>query len=73
MKTGDKVTVKKIPGDLPDDPAIKKLFKGCLGKTFEIAGFDDDLAELHVGEAFGEPKEKHRIWVPLEFLKRATT
>lgn len=72
MKIGDTVTVKKIPDDLPDDPALKKLFKGCVGKSFQIADFDGDLAELHVGEAFGEAKEKHRIWLPPEFLKRAT-
>lgn len=68
MKIGDKVKVVKMPSDLPDDDALRKLFKGCVGKTFQIAAFDDDLAELHVGEAFGEAKDKHRIWLPPEYL-----
>ena len=64
MKIGDTVKVAKIPGDLPkDNNALQTLFKGCLGKTFKVAGFDGDLIELHVGEAFGEPAEKHRIWL----------
>lgn len=72
MKIGDRVSVVRVPPDLPDDPALRTLFKGCVGKQFTIADFDGDLAELHVGEAFGEAKEKHRIWLPPEFLKRVT-
>lgn len=70
MKVGDKVKVTRIPQDLPPDSgALRTLFKGCLGKTFQIEAFDEELAELHVGEAFGEAKEKHRIWVPQDYLK----
>lgn len=68
MNVGDTVKVKKIPQDLPDDVALQRLFKGCLGKSFEIVAFDDDLAELHVGEAFGEAKDRHRIWLPVDCL-----
>ncbi|HMN38347.1 MAG TPA: hypothetical protein PKD49_11645 [Hyphomicrobium sp.] len=72
MKVGDRVTVVKIPEDLPEDnTSLLRLFNGCLGKTFDIAAFDGDLAELHVGEAFGDAKEKHRIWLPREYLKLA--
>lgn len=71
MNVGDKVSVVKLPEDLPENnEALLTLFKGCLGKEFAIVAFDDDLAELHVGEAFGEPREKHRIWLPREYLKR---
>ena len=70
MNIGDKVKVSKIPADLPkDNAALQKLFKGSLGKTFTVAGFDGDLIELHVGEAFGEAAEKHRIWLEPEYLK----
>lgn len=72
MKVGDKVKVVKIPEDLPEDNAsLLRLFKGSLGKKFDIVAFDGDLAELHVGEAFGDAKEKHRIWLPLNYLKLA--
>ena len=69
MNIGDKVKVSRIPADLPKDPALQKLFRGCLGRTFTIAGFDGDLIELHVGEAFGEAAEKHQIWLDANHLK----
>lgn len=71
MNIGDKVQVVKIPEDLPDDnKALLRLFNGCLGKEFAIAAWDGDLAELHVGEAFGDAKDKHKIWLPKEYLKK---
>lgn len=69
MKIGDTVRVMKIPSDLPGDKALQTLFRGCLNKSFKIAGFDDDLIELHVGEAFGESAEKHRIWIGPDHVK----
>jgi len=70
MKVGDRVAVVKIPEDLPEDnKSLLRLFNGCLGKEFVIAAFDGDLAELHVGEVFGDAKEKHRVWLPLDYLK----
>ncbi len=69
MKIGDTVRVNRIPTDLPkDSAALQTLFRGCLGKSFAIAGFDGDLIELHVGEAFGEAAEKHRIWLDADHL-----
>lgn len=71
MNVGEKVTVVKIPDDLPEDnKSLIRLFNGCLGKTFDIAAFDGDLIELHVGEVFGDAKDKHKIWLPREYLKR---
>jgi len=49
---------------------LQKLFRGCLGKTFTVAGFDGDLIELHVGEAFGDAANKHQIWLEPEYLTR---
>jgi hypothetical protein len=70
MKIGDIVRVTKIPADLPPgDVPLQTLFRGCLGKTFPIVAFDDDLIELHVGEAFGEAPERHRIWVDAQHVK----
>lgn len=69
MKIGDKVKVRRIPADLPkDNQALQTLFRGCLGKTFTVAGIDGDLIELHVGEAFGEAAEKHQIWLEPDYL-----
>ena len=71
MKIGDKVKLTKILADLPaDNVPLQTLFRGCVGKTFTIAGFDDDLVELHVGEAFGKTAEHHQIWVAPDHLKR---
>jgi hypothetical protein len=70
MNIGDKVRVTKIPADLPKDNAqLQTLFKGCLNKTFAIAGFDGELIELHVGEAFGKPAEHHQIWLEPSHVK----
>jgi hypothetical protein len=71
MNVGDKVKVTKIPADLPEgNRQLETLFKGCVGKTFAIAAFDDGLLELHVGEAFGKPADFHRIWVGADHVKR---
>lgn len=71
MKIGDTVKVTKIPADLPAGNAqLETLFRGCLGKTFQIAAIDDNLFELRVGEAFGKPAEHHVIWLDAAHLKR---
>ena len=70
MKIGDTVRVTKIPDDLPEtDRRLVGLFKSCLGKDFKVAAFDDDLIELHIGEVFNQPSDKHRIWLPKDHLK----
>ncbi len=70
MNVGDRVRVIKIPADLPkDNVQLQTLFRGCLNKTFAIAGFDGDLIELHVGEAFGKPAEHHQIWLDAAHVK----
>ena len=64
MKIGDRVRVLRIPAGVPEDnKQLISLFKGSIGKDFVIAGIDDDLIELHVGEAFGKPAEYHQIWI----------
>jgi hypothetical protein len=71
MNIGDRVKVTKVPADLPEgNPQLATLFKGCVGKTFAIAGLDDGLLELHVGEAFGKAADFHRIWVGADHVKR---
>lgn len=51
MKISDTVKLTKIPADLPSDNVqLQTLFRGCVGKTFKVAGFDDDLVELHVAK-----------------------
>lgn len=70
MKIGDTVRVVKIPADLPpNDKQLQTLFRGCVGKEFAIVAFDDDLIELHVGEAFGKPAAHHQIWLDAKHLK----
>jgi hypothetical protein len=71
MKIGDTVRVMKIPADLPPDNAqLQTLFKGCLNKSFKVAGIDDEgLVELHVGEAFGSAPEHHKVWLEPNHVK----
>jgi len=69
MKIGDLVRLTKVPSDLPDDTQLQTLFQGCVGKSFPIVAFDDDLIELHVGEAFGQVADYHRIWVDAGHVK----
>lgn len=70
LKIGDTVRVAKIPEDLPQtDQRLIKLFNACLGKAFAVAGFDDGLIELHVGEVFDQDAGQHRIWLAPDHLK----
>jgi hypothetical protein len=64
MNIGDKVRVLGVPDGVPkDNKQLMTLFRGCVGKTFPIAKFDDGLVELHVGEVFGKPANFHQIWL----------
>jgi hypothetical protein len=73
MNIGDTVRVVKLPADLPkDNKQLQTLFRGCLNKTFRVAGLDGDLVGLHVGEAFGKPASHHRIWLAPDQLELAT-
>ena len=63
MKIGDLVVITGIPNTLPDGMGTRELFEKCLGRTFAIAGLDDGLVELEVGEVLGEPSYMHSIWV----------
>jgi hypothetical protein len=64
MKVGDKVRVMRMPdGVPPNNKQLMTLFRGCLGKDFAIAKFEDGLIVLNVGEAFGKPPEHHQIWL----------
>ena len=70
MKVGDKVRITGIPPKLPDnDLGTKTLFELCVGREFEVAGFEGDLLELHVGEIVGEPSYMQAIWIEPEFLE----
>jgi hypothetical protein len=39
------------------------LFAACVGRVFPIAGTDNGLLELHVGEVVGEESYMHSIWI----------
>lgn len=41
----------------------QELFDACVGRTFSIAGIDNGLLELHVGEVVGEESYMHSIWI----------
>lgn len=70
MKIGDKVRVLRVPDGVPsDNKQLLTLFKGCIGKDFAIAGIEDGLIELHVGEAFGKPAEYHQIWLEPAYVR----
>ena len=63
MKIGDLVVVTGVPSALPDGMGTRELFEKCLGRTFAIAGFENGLVELQVGEVLGEPSYMHSIWI----------
>ena len=63
MKIGDLVVITGIPSTLPDGMGTRELFEKCLGRTFAIAGFENGLVELEVGEVLGEPSYMHSIWI----------
>ena len=63
MKIGDLVVVTGVPSALPDGMGTRELFEKCLGRTFPIAGFENGLVELQVGEVLGEPSYMHSIWI----------
>ena len=71
MKIGDFVRVVKIPAGLRDDGDLrtKSLFDLCLGRVFPIAGMQDGLIELHVGEVVAEPAFIHSIYIEPEYLE----
>ena len=61
MKIGDLVVVTGVPSALPDGMGTRELFAKCLGRTFAIAGFENGLVELKVGEVLGERGEVDRF------------
>ena len=73
MKIGDKIRVVKIPisaEGVSDEMGTQKLFEDCLGKVFEIKGFDDiGHIELHVGKLRGEKDYLHSVWIEPEFVE----
>ena len=63
MKIGDLVVITGVPSALPDGMGTRELFEKCLSWTFPIAGFENGLVELKVGEVLGEPSYMHSIWI----------
>jgi len=71
MKVGDKVRVVRIPEVLPDDTmGTRALFELCLNRDFAIAGFQDGLLELEIGEVLGKPDYMHSVWIEREYVER---
>ena len=71
MNIGDLVVITGIPSTLPDGMGTRELFAKCLGRTFAIAGFDNGLVELQVGEVLGERSYMHSIWIEPYHLVRS--
>ena len=63
MKIGDRVEVVAVPGSLPSGMGTQALFEACVGRVFPIAGIDNGLLELQVGEVVGEEAYMHSIWI----------
>jgi predicted transcriptional regulator len=63
MKIGDRVEVVAVPGSLPSGMGTQALFEACVDRVFPIAGIDNGLLELHVGEVVGEENYMHSIWI----------
>lgn len=73
MKIGDKVRLIAVPPNIPvgdDQLPTRALFDSCLGKEFEICGFNEiGWAEIVVQSVTGKTGET--IWVEPEFLELA--
>ena len=71
MKIGDKVRLVGIPAGVPEgdsDLPTKKRFEQCLGRVFEIIGFNEiGWAEIEITPVTGSPGEA--LWVEPEFLE----
>jgi hypothetical protein len=63
MKTGDRVEVVAVPKLLPAGMGTQALFEACVGHVFPIAGIENGLLELQVGEVVGEESYMHSIWI----------
>ena len=63
MKIGDQVEVVAVPGSLPSGMGTQELFEACVGRVFPIAGIDNGLLEIHVGEIVGEESYMHSVWI----------
>jgi hypothetical protein len=63
MKIGDCVEIVAVPASLPSGMGTQELFEACAGCIFPIAGIDNGLLELHVGEVLGEESYMHSIWI----------
>jgi hypothetical protein len=63
MKIGDQVEIVALPASLPQGMGTQQLFEACVGHIFPIAGIDNGLLELHVGEIVGEASYMHAIWI----------
>ena len=71
MRVGEKVRVVKVPDALPDDEmGTKALFELCLNRVFIVAGFQNELLELEVGEVLGKPVCMHSVWIEQELVER---
>lgn len=74
MKLGDKVRVHTMPnitlGNPEDEAATKAVFASCLGKVFEVKGFDSyGHVELHVGHLRDKQDYSESIWIEPECLE----
>jgi hypothetical protein len=61
MKIGDQVDVVAVPESLPSGMGTQALFEACVGRVFPIAGIDNGLLKLQVGEVVGEENYMHSI------------
>lgn len=70
MTVGDKIRIVEIPPVLPDDDlGTRTLFERCLGRVFEIVGFNEHgMVELQVGEVLNQPSYRQTIWIEPEFV-----
>lgn len=67
-EVGDHARIVGSPGGL--DPETAQMFERCVGRIFQIAGFDRGLVELEVGDAFGEARYMRSIWIEPRFLAK---
>lgn len=65
MKVGDLVRVIKVPPGVRDEGEFqtRTILEKCVGRVFQVVGFQEDWIELEVGEVVGKAAIEETIWI----------
>src|SRR4029077_7941376 len=71
LKVCDKIRVIGIHPKVVDTEEFKTrtILETCVGRTFQIKGFQKDWAEIHVGRFVGRRSWEETIWIEPEYME----